>query len=70
MPSVVVRRHQNILEIVLNRPEVLNAADRGMIGELAAATAEAAEVPWPASCCCAAPGRISAPAATSTCSAS
>ena len=43
MPSVIVQRHNAVLEIVMNRPEVLNAANRGMIGELAAAAAEAAE---------------------------
>ena len=43
MPSVVLRRHDAILEIVLNRPHVLNAANRELIAELAAATAEAAE---------------------------
>src|SRR5260370_30893888 len=43
MPSVVVRRNEAVLEIVLNRPQVLNAANRELIAELAAATAEAAE---------------------------
>src|SRR6266851_4557699 len=43
MPSVVVQRNEAVLEIVLNRPEVLNAANRELIAELAAATAEAAE---------------------------
>jgi 2-(1,2-epoxy-1,2-dihydrophenyl)acetyl-CoA isomerase len=43
MPSVILRRREAVLEIVLNRPEVLNAANRELIGELAAATAEAAE---------------------------
>src|ERR1700737_3466362 len=43
MPSVVVQRNDGVLEIVLNRPEVLNAANRELIAELAAATAEAAE---------------------------
>ena len=43
MPNVVVQRHEAVLEIVLNRPTVLNAANRELIGELAAATAEAAE---------------------------
>ena len=43
MPSVIVQRREAVLEILLNRPEVLNAANREMIGELAAATAEAAE---------------------------
>jgi 2-(1,2-epoxy-1,2-dihydrophenyl)acetyl-CoA isomerase len=43
MPSVIVRRHDAVLEILMNRPEVLNAADRQMIGELADASAEAAE---------------------------
>jgi 2-(1,2-epoxy-1,2-dihydrophenyl)acetyl-CoA isomerase len=43
MPTVVVQRRDAVLEIVLNRPEVLNAANRELIGELAAATAEAAE---------------------------
>jgi enoyl-CoA hydratase/carnithine racemase len=43
MPSVVLQRNEAVLEIVLNRPEVLNAANRELIAELAAATAEAAE---------------------------
>jgi 2-(1,2-epoxy-1,2-dihydrophenyl)acetyl-CoA isomerase len=43
MPSVVVERHEAVLQIVLNRPEVLNAANRELIAELAAAAAEAAE---------------------------
>jgi len=43
MPNVIVRRHDAVLEILLNRPEVLNAVDRGTISELAAAAAEAAE---------------------------
>jgi 2-(1,2-epoxy-1,2-dihydrophenyl)acetyl-CoA isomerase len=43
MPTVIVQRQGAVLEIVLNRPEVLNAANRELIGELAAATAEAAE---------------------------
>jgi 2-(1,2-epoxy-1,2-dihydrophenyl)acetyl-CoA isomerase len=43
VPSVIVRRHDAVLEILMNRPEVLNAANREMIGELGAAAAEAAE---------------------------
>jgi 2-(1,2-epoxy-1,2-dihydrophenyl)acetyl-CoA isomerase len=43
MPNVVVERHDAVLEIILNRPAVLNAANRELIGELAAAAAEAAE---------------------------
>jgi 2-(1,2-epoxy-1,2-dihydrophenyl)acetyl-CoA isomerase len=43
MASVIVRRHDAVLEILMNRPEVLNAVDRKMIGELAAAAADAAE---------------------------
>ena len=46
MPNVILRRHDAVLEILMNRPEVLNAANREMIRELAAATAEAAEDPW------------------------
>ena len=42
MHSVVVQRREAVFEIMLNRPEVLNAANRELIGELAAATAEAA----------------------------
>jgi 2-(1,2-epoxy-1,2-dihydrophenyl)acetyl-CoA isomerase len=43
MPSVVVQRREAVFEIMLNRPEVLNAANRELIGELADAAAEAAE---------------------------
>jgi 2-(1,2-epoxy-1,2-dihydrophenyl)acetyl-CoA isomerase len=45
MSSVIVRRHDAVLEILMNRPEVLNAVDHAMIGELAGASAEAAEDP-------------------------
>jgi 2-(1,2-epoxy-1,2-dihydrophenyl)acetyl-CoA isomerase len=38
-----MRRDGAVLEILMNRPEVLNAANREMIGELGAAAAEAAE---------------------------
>jgi len=27
MPTVILQRHETVLEIVLNRPEVLNAAN-------------------------------------------
>jgi 2-(1,2-epoxy-1,2-dihydrophenyl)acetyl-CoA isomerase len=43
MPKVIVERREAVLEIVLNRPEVLNAVDRETIAALAAAAAEAAE---------------------------
>jgi 2-(1,2-epoxy-1,2-dihydrophenyl)acetyl-CoA isomerase len=43
MPSVILRRQDAVLEIMLNRPEVLNAANRELIAEFAAAAAEAAE---------------------------
>jgi 2-(1,2-epoxy-1,2-dihydrophenyl)acetyl-CoA isomerase len=43
MPSVVVERHGGVLEIILNRPEILNAVDHEAIAALAAAVAEAAE---------------------------
>jgi 2-(1,2-epoxy-1,2-dihydrophenyl)acetyl-CoA isomerase len=43
MPTVILQRHEAVLEIVLNRPEVLNAANHQLIAELAAATGEAAE---------------------------
>src|SRR6266581_7230721 len=43
MPSVMTNRHEGVSEIVLNRPEVLNAVNRETIAELAAAAAEAAE---------------------------
>jgi 2-(1,2-epoxy-1,2-dihydrophenyl)acetyl-CoA isomerase len=43
MPNVIVERHEAVLEIILNRPEVLNAVDRETISALAAAAAEAAE---------------------------
>jgi enoyl-CoA hydratase/carnithine racemase len=45
MSSVILQRHEAVLEIVLNRPELLNAANRELISELAAATTEAAEDP-------------------------
>ncbi len=43
MPKVVVERRGAVLEITLNRPEILNAVDRETIAALAAAAAEAAE---------------------------
>src|SRR5271165_6380798 len=43
MPSVVVERHEGVIEIILNRPEILNAVNRETIAALAAAVAEAAE---------------------------
>jgi len=43
MPKVIVERRGAVLEIRLNRPEVLNAVDRETIAALAAAAAEAAE---------------------------
>src|SRR6266446_5002736 len=43
MPSVVVERHEGVFGITLNRPEILNAVNREVIAELAAAVAEAAE---------------------------
>jgi 2-(1,2-epoxy-1,2-dihydrophenyl)acetyl-CoA isomerase len=43
MPTVFLQRHEAVLEIVLNRPEILNAVNRESIAELAAAAAEAGE---------------------------
>jgi 2-(1,2-epoxy-1,2-dihydrophenyl)acetyl-CoA isomerase len=43
MPSVVVERHEGVFEIILNRPEILNAVNRETIAALATAVAEAAE---------------------------
>ena len=43
MPKVITERRGAIFEIRLNRPELLNAVDRGTIAELAAAAAGAAE---------------------------
>ena len=31
MPSVVVERHEGVFEIILNRPEILNAVNRETI---------------------------------------
>jgi 2-(1,2-epoxy-1,2-dihydrophenyl)acetyl-CoA isomerase len=45
MATVILQRHEAVLEILLNRPEMLNAANRQLIGELAAAVAEAAGDP-------------------------
>jgi 2-(1,2-epoxy-1,2-dihydrophenyl)acetyl-CoA isomerase len=41
MDTLLIERHDGIFEIVLNRPEILNAANREMIGDLAEATAAA-----------------------------
>ena len=68
MPSVVVERRGGVLEIILNRPEILNAVNRETIAALADAVAEAAEDRAARVVCCAAPARIFAPAATSRCS--
>ena len=43
MPSVMIQRQEGVFEITLNRPEILNAVNREVIAELAAAVAEAAE---------------------------
>ena len=43
MPKVIVERRRAVLEIRINRPELLNAVDRETIAALAAAAAEAAE---------------------------
>ena len=43
MPSVVVERRGGVLEIILNRPEILNAVNRETIAALADAVAGAAE---------------------------
>jgi 2-(1,2-epoxy-1,2-dihydrophenyl)acetyl-CoA isomerase len=43
MASVVVERRSGVFEIILNRPEILNAVNRETIAALAAAVAEAAE---------------------------
>src|SRR6516225_8626859 len=45
MPSVVVERRGGVLEIILNRPEILNAVNRQTIAALADAVDEAAENP-------------------------
>ena len=45
MATVILQRHEAVLEILLNRPEMLNAANRELIGELAAAVTEAAGDP-------------------------
>jgi 2-(1,2-epoxy-1,2-dihydrophenyl)acetyl-CoA isomerase len=43
MPNVIIERNGAVFEIILNRPEVLNAIGRDTIAALAAAAAEAAE---------------------------
>jgi 2-(1,2-epoxy-1,2-dihydrophenyl)acetyl-CoA isomerase len=43
MPNVIVERRGGVLEIVLNRPEILNALNGEMLAELTAAIAAAAE---------------------------
>ena len=43
MPKVIVERRGAVVEIRLNRPELLNAVDRATIAALAAAAADAAE---------------------------
>ena len=43
MPHVLVQRHEGVFEIILNRPEILNAVNRESIAALPAAVAEAAE---------------------------
>lgn len=42
MRTVILERRDAVLEIVLNRPEILNAANRELIAQLAEATTEAA----------------------------
>ena len=43
MAQVILERHEAVLEIILNRPEVLNAVDRETIAALAAGAEEAAK---------------------------
>ncbi|MGH7044881.1 MAG: enoyl-CoA hydratase/isomerase family protein [Stellaceae bacterium] len=43
MPKVIIERRGAVLEIVLNRPEVLNAVDRETIDALVAAATDAAD---------------------------
>ena len=43
MPKVILERHEALLEIILNRPEVLNAVDAETIAALTAAAGEAAD---------------------------
>ncbi|MBO0738286.1 MAG: enoyl-CoA hydratase/isomerase family protein [Alphaproteobacteria bacterium] len=43
MPSVILQRREAVVEIILNRPEMLNAANCELITQLAAAAVEAAE---------------------------
>ena len=43
MPSFIVERREDVFEITLNRPEILNAVNRETIAQLAAAVTEAAE---------------------------
>ncbi len=43
MPEVIVERRDAVLQITLNRPQLLNAVDRATIAALADAAAEAAE---------------------------
>jgi len=65
MPSVVVERCGGVIEIILNRPEILNAVNRETIAALADAVAGAAQQHDPGG---AAPARIFAAAAISRCS--
>jgi 2-(1,2-epoxy-1,2-dihydrophenyl)acetyl-CoA isomerase len=41
MVNVIVKRHDGVFEIMLNRPEILNAVNRKTIADLAAAVGEA-----------------------------
>ena len=42
MQTLLIERRDGVFEIVLNRPQILNAANRELIAELAEATAQAA----------------------------
>ena len=70
MPTLFTQRHEAVLEIVLNRPEILNAVNRELITNSPLPPPKRARIARSGLSCYEVPGLIFVPGATSRCSAS